>query len=344
MAQEYGKWKVIRALSEGGQAHTYLVAEDGASDEEIFVLNRLKNSNRIKRFKEEIRACAELSHPNILRVVDHNYESQKPYLVSEYLPGGSLSKVDITAYPLVERLRMFSEICCAVGHAHAHKPTIVHRDLKPDNIFLRADMKTPVVGDFGICFIDEDGERATIVDEAVGSRRFTAPELEDGRADEVGPASDVYSLGKMLYWMLAGKVFEREKHREARFDLTQNATEPSMHFVYDVLDKTILLDASKRLPKARALADAVDEVIKKILVNAHPLDLGAPQQCLYCGVGMYKKRVETDISNPIPGSNMLDNSGFRFINNQRWLILICDNCGNSQIFVRNFPTTDKWKT
>jgi len=89
MAKQYGKWKVIRALSEGGQAHTYLVSEDGAEDKDGFVLKRLKNPERINRFKEEIRACADLSHPNILRVVDHDYECQKPYLVSEYLRGGS---------------------------------------------------------------------------------------------------------------------------------------------------------------------------------------------------------------------------------------------------------------
>lgn len=144
--------------------------------------------------------------------------------------------------------------------------------------------------------------------------------------------------------MLAGKVFDREKHRDARFDLTQNAKDPSIHFVYDILDKTILLDASKRLPDATAVGDAVNEVVKKILMKAHPLDLDAPQQCLYCGVGMYKKRVETDLSKPIPARETLDASGFRFINNQRWLIPICDNCGNSQIFVRNFPANDKWKT
>jgi serine/threonine protein kinase len=133
-----------------------------------------------------------------------------------------------------------------------------------------------------------------LVDEAVGARRFTAPELEDGRADEIGPQSDVYSLGKMLYWMLAGKVFDRERHRDPRFDLTKNAADPSIHFVYDVLDKTILLDASRRLPDANTLADSVDEVTKKIVMNAHPLDLSAPQQCLYCSVGRYRKRVETN--------------------------------------------------
>jgi serine/threonine-protein kinase len=132
MAQQYGRWKVIRPLSEGGQAHTYLVSEDGTDNKEVFVLKRLKNLERIQRFKEEVRACAELSHPNILRVVDHDYECQKPYLVSEFLSGGSLSKIDITSYPLVDRLRMFREICRAVGHAHTHNPTIIHRDLKPE--------------------------------------------------------------------------------------------------------------------------------------------------------------------------------------------------------------------
>ena len=343
MAKQYGKWKVIRSLSEGGQAHTYLVSLDGSEDGEVFVLKRLKNLNRIERFKKEIRACFELSHRNILRIEDHDYENQKPYFVSEYLRGGSLGDVNITSYTLTERLETFSQICRAVGYAHQHSPTIVHRDLKPENIFLREDQKTPVVGDFGVCFIDEKGERFTLVEEAVVNRLFSAPELADGRADDVSPASDVYSLGKLLYWMLAGRIFDREKHRDPRFDLTRNAPAPSTHFVYDILDKTIVLEPSGRMPNAVAVADATDEVIKKVLMNAHPLDLSAPQQCLYCGVGSYKKRVDTDLSNPGQEKDVLNGSGFNFHANQRWLILICDNCGNAQIFVRTFPAIDKWK-
>jgi hypothetical protein len=143
--------------------------------------------------------------------------------------------------------------------------------------------------------------------------------------------------------MLAGKVFDRERHRDPRFDLTKNAADPAIHSVYDVLDKTILLDASRRLPDANTAADAVDEVTKKIIMNAHPLDLSAPQQCLYCGVGRYRKRVETN-SNDGNAMDALNSTGFGFRSVQNWLLLICDNCGNSQIFVRNFPTIDKWKT
>jgi len=343
VASEYGKWKVVRSLSQGNQGHTFLVSLDGSEDSEVFVLKRLIDPARIRRFEDEIRACLQLSHPNIVRVVDHDLTGNKPYLVSEYHPGGPLSAAQITTYPLIDRLRMFSTICRAVGCAHQHSPTIIHRDLKPANIFLRNDRMTPIVGDFGICFIADDGERVTLVDEAVGARRYTAPELEDGRIDEIHPMADVYSLGKILYWMLAGIIFDRERHREARFDLTKEARDPTTHFIYDILDQTILLEASKRLPDGNALADAVDQAILKILVNAHPLDLNAPQQCLYCGVGLYKKRVETNTNDGQAG-DALNSTGFGLRSTQRWLLLICDNCGNSQIFVRNFPTTDKWKT
>ena len=81
---------------------------------------------------------------------------------------------------------------------------------------------TCVSGYKGICFIADDGTRITLTDEAVGARRYTAPELEDGRAEDVTAAADVYSLGKVLYWLMAGRVFDREKHRDPRFDLTKD--------------------------------------------------------------------------------------------------------------------------
>jgi len=81
---------------------------------------------------------------------------------------------------------------------------------------------------------------------------YTAPELEDGRADDVTPAADVYSLGKILYWLMAGHVFDREKHRLERFDLTQDQKDPTMFWVYELLDKMIVENPSKRLPDAAA--------------------------------------------------------------------------------------------
>jgi len=342
--KKFGKWNVVRTLRPGGEADTYIVVEEGVKPEKKFVLKAFRR-NRSKRIRNEVRACRELSHPNILRVVEDDQEHSPPYLVSEYCNGQSLDKVDILGYPLIERLRMFLVVCRAVGYAHSHDPTITHRDLKPANIFLLADKRTPVVGDWGVCFIADDREdRDTRTNEVVMTRWYGCPELGHGRAEEVTPRCDVYSLGKVLYWMLAARVFDRESHREKPFDLIEVQNTSEYYFIYDLLDRMIRKEPSERLSNANEVADNVDELITKILMKAHPLDLAAPQQCLYCGVGMYKKRVETDLSNSDVAGNALRSSGFNFINSQRWLILICDNCGNSQIFVRTFPTTNKWKT
>lgn len=116
---------------------------------------------------------------------------------------------------------MFIVIANAVNHAHSQR--VVHRDLKPANIFLQTPTFRPLVGDFGLCYVQDDGddERQTDLEEAVGPRFFMAPELEDGRADVIAPSADVYSLGKLLYWMLTGRIFSREKLRDDRWNLTK---------------------------------------------------------------------------------------------------------------------------
>lgn len=116
-----------------------------------------------------------------------------------------------------------------------------------------------------------------------------------------------------------------------------------MHWINEILDRMIQENPAKRFTDAGAVSDAVDVIIKKILVNAHPLDLNAPQACLYCGTGFYKKFVDIN-QNDGAASDRLTNSGFRFIPVHHWLILVCDNCGNSQIFIRNFPGTSNWKS
>jgi serine/threonine protein kinase len=345
LAKQFGRWKVLGELGGGGQGQTFRVVEikDGIENKEVFVLKLLKHPAQIVRFENEIRACSKLSHPNVLKIIDHVLEGSNPYLVSEYCAGGSLNEINVSDYSVIDRLRLFRAISGGVAYAHRNKPQIVHRDLKPSNIFLRDDRKTPVVGDFGICFIDEDGSRITLTHEAVGARRYTAPELEDGRAEDISPAADVYSLGKLLYWLMAGSVFDREKHREPRFDLTKNESDPALHWVYELLDKMIQENPSERFHDAYILSEAVENVIKKILMNAHPLDLAAPQACLYCGAGFYKKFLQTD-HNDSASTERLNNSGFRFSPFQKWLILVCDNCGNSQVFIRNFPAKNNWKT
>jgi serine/threonine protein kinase len=323
MAQQYGKWVVVRQLGEGGQSHTFVVQEKGNEAAGEFVLKRLKNLKRIERFRSEIEAGLKLAHANLIRVVDSDIEYERPYFVTEFCTGGHLTKSAMSKMSIPDRLRLFQAICRGVGHAHAQKVT--HRDLKPENIFLRAD-GTPVVGDFGLCFL-EDGQRFTVVDEAVGPHQYIAPELEDGRAESVGPASDVYSLGKLLYWMLTGRVFAREKHRDPTFDVTKGNDTRSYHFVNELLDRMIVAQPDARFKDANAVADAVEDVLHRIESNAHVIDITVPQHCIYCGKGSYEV---TDFAKFF-GTSVLRPGGFQ-TQDDISPILVCNYCGNVQMF------------
>jgi serine/threonine protein kinase len=338
MAQIYGKrWKVQKSLNEGGQAHTFLVADMHQSTSPSYVLKRLKSLKRIDRFKREVDACLTLNHTNILKIEDKELESEPPYFVAEYCQGGALSQSTILQSGLLHKLSLFAAICEGVSHAHSQN--IIHRDLKPDNIFLRNDL-VPVVGDFGLCFVDEDGERVTMTNEQVGSRFYMAPELASGRTDEITPAADVYSLGKVLYWMLAGRIFDREIHRTAYYDLTKNQTAPDLFFVYELLDKTIIENPSKRLSNAGELLAVVNKTIRLIEKKAHVLNLNTPQECNYCGLGSYRVVANSTSLNDRSGSTDVHNFGFVLVGMPQWLVMVCDHCGNVQIFRPDYVKSD----
>jgi len=329
---QHGKWVVDRSLSEGAQGHVFLVHE-GDDRSTQFALKRLKNVGRQGRFSRELEVCMKLDHPNVLRVVDYDLDSGKPFIVTEYCSGGPLSNADLSKESLLDRLHLFQGICLGVGHAHISG--VVHRDIKPENIFLRSD-RTPVVGDFGICFVADTSERHTTLGEAVGPRNFIAPELEDGFVERPQPQSDVYSLGKLLYWILSDKrIFAREKHRAPEFDLTARFRVPfslPYYLVNDVLDTMIDADPSRRLAAGNLVYNAVEDLIQKILARAHPIDLNAPQQCLYCAAGFYHPVAQYQLGDGGGAPDNIRNFGFQVVGSPIWLILACENCGNVQIF------------
>jgi serine/threonine protein kinase len=323
------RWIRKESLSGGGQGDVFLVTDSAGEHAGLWVQKRLRNLERIERFKKEVRAGLELSHPNVIRVIDHDLEAKRPYLVTEFCSGGSLRDARLSDYSVVDRLRTFSEI--ALGVAHAHDKGIVHRDLKPDNIFLR-EGRTPVVGDFGLCFLADDGERVTLLDEAIGPRMFVAPELEDGLAEQVGPWSDTYSLGKLLYWLASGgRVFAREKHKEPKFDLRRETNDPAVFFIYELLDKMILREPGRRLRDASYIPREVDTAIRRILMGAHPIDLRVPQQCSYCGVGNYEVIDRgTKYQEFVPSGSPYDFGPLARGTN--YLFFACNHCGNLQMF------------
>lgn len=316
-------WQKIRSLGEGGQGRAFLVNSDRFPDE-YFVLKCLKNANRIMRFKVEVDACSRLDHPNILRVLEYSTDDPKgAYMVTEYCEGGTLAEANLTKWTALEKIDLFSLICEAV--ACAHENGITHRDLKPENIFLRKD-GSPVVGDFGICFFD-NGERFTVTEEAVGPRLFIAPELESGRADCVTPAADVYSLGKVLYWLWAGRVFARERHQDEEYDLTKIAPSAETFLLYELLNGMIAEEPTKRFQDAGKVLKELQLLRERIVTRAHPLNLSAPLHCNFCGVGRYVRVVDT-LRDLEDASKM----GLEKYSGQEWLVFVCNYCSNVQFF------------
>ena len=334
------RWEIIRSLGEGGQAHTFLVKDLHADTATAFVLKRLKNPERIERFRREMAAVSQLGHPNILHIIDHRLEVPPHFFVTEYCEGGSLDRAEPYWHSSPSlAIDLFLDVCSAVEHAHSHN--VIHRDVKPSNIFLRTARGPAVLGDFGICFLEAEAERLTLTEEAVGPRLFMAPELEDGRLDQVTPKCDIYSLGKLLYWLLSTcGVFSREKHRDATWDLKGRNADASLGWgniyfehVNRLLDLMIVQDPERRrgAENIRILAKRTKRLIEK---EYAPISPGLAAPCTFCGQGEYVERVSS--------SDQIFNFGWQQIGTADWRVLVCDACGHVQLFRVEFASRKDW--
>jgi serine/threonine protein kinase len=232
-----------------------------------------------------------LSHPNVLRVLWHGRTPKgKRFLISQYCTGGSLECGPNFDRP-IDGLRLFEQIVGAVAHAHTHEPAIYHLDIKPSNILLNG--RTPVVGDFGICFVEEDG--ASLTKEGPrGSIYYCAPELRDPviEGTPLLKAADVYSLGKVLYWLYTGKVFDGHEDDYVNDPTRRLARlfplQPQFAFVDELVAGAVRRRPTERFADASRLLQHVRRAADRIDAGGRVLDLRVPQRCLYCAEGHYK--------------------------------------------------------
>jgi serine/threonine protein kinase len=282
------EWQHVRDLTPGGQGYTYVVRRAKNAGSQLFVLKRLKNINRKAYFDREIRACMALQHPNVLKIIE-NGETPKglPYLISEYCEAGSLNTLKPFHDPLVG-LQFFAQIVEGVAQAHCHLEPIYHLDLKPENILLKGD--TPVVGDFGICFI-EDGEYNLTADGPRGPIYYCAPELR-GRKIASGvdlARADIYSLGKVFFWLFTGEVYDGHEDDYGGGRLFKMyPKEPHFVLIDELIVAMIMKDPASRIKTAADLLDRVADIIRRIIARANVLNLDVPQHCLYCAIGHYR--------------------------------------------------------
>jgi eukaryotic-like serine/threonine-protein kinase len=160
------------------------------------------DEDSIARFRHEAQAIAQMRHPNILNVFDFGEYQGTPYMIVEYVPGGSLAnRLSGPQLDQAAALKYLRGI--ASGLDHAHGLGIVHRDVKPANVLLERD-DTPVIADFGLAKLLQGSSLKSMTGVTTGTPAYMAPEQVTG--SHVGPAADRYSLATMAYEMLTGAI------------------------------------------------------------------------------------------------------------------------------------------
>ncbi|MBP3299979.1 MAG: Stk1 family PASTA domain-containing Ser/Thr kinase [Clostridia bacterium] len=200
-----GRYRIINTLGIGGMSvvfRAYDLQEDREVSLKVLRADRLGDQESRRRFYNESRAIALMSHPNIVNVYDVNFEGKVQYIVMEYVDGVTLKdrmdqKVQLSA---AEAIHYLKQILSALQHAHSRG--VVHHDIKPHNILLLQDASVKVT-DFGIASVP-NFEDNTPSDETVGSVHYISPEQAQG--DVTDEKSDLYSVGVMMYCMLTGRL------------------------------------------------------------------------------------------------------------------------------------------
>jgi non-specific serine/threonine protein kinase/serine/threonine-protein kinase len=205
-----GAYEIVEEIGHGGMGSVYRAvrADDQYRKQVAIKLVRggLGDAFRRHRFRAERQILADLDHPNIARLLDGGtLEDGQPYVVMEFIQGQPIDKFcESRNLPVSARLRLFRTVCSAVTYAHQH--LVIHRDIKPANILV-TESGDPKLLDFGIAKIMDSSDLAESGDATVTAMRPMTPEYaspEQVRGEPMTTASDVYSLGVVLYGLLTG--------------------------------------------------------------------------------------------------------------------------------------------
>lgn len=215
--RQFGAYQIIREIGRGGLGAVYLAARaDDEYRKEVaikLVRRGLDTEDILRRFRNERQILAQLDHPNIARLIDGGTTDEGlPYFVMEYVNGEPIGAYcDAHSLGTTERLNLFRKVCAAVTYAHQN--LVIHRDLKPSNILVASDGE-PKLLDFGIAKLlgqEEEALAQTMTAQRVMTPEYASPEQVKG--EKITTASDVYSLGVLLYELLTGRRPYRLKTR-----------------------------------------------------------------------------------------------------------------------------------
>ena len=289
----FGPWRVLRLLGQGGMGAVWLARrDDGLFNREVAL--KLVHASWYgpmlqQRFAQERRILGSLEHPHIAGLLDAGVSADgQPYLALEYVVGEPLDRFcDAHQATLAQRLQLMLQVLEAVQHAHQN--LVIHRDLKPANILVTAEGQVRLL-DFGIAkLLAEDGGEETEMTRHAGrplTPHYAAPEQRDGHV--VGTASDVYSLGVVLFELLSGQYLEPAgplAPRMSRQPLTPEAAAARSSTpaalaralagdLDTIVQKALKVDPGERYPTADALRQDLQRHLDGLPVLARPASAG----------------------------------------------------------------------
>ena len=299
--QILGPYKILSAIARGGMGAVYLAERADGQYQQRVALKVIKHGMDIdlmlRRFRAERQILASLEHPNIARLLDGGTSDNVPYFVMEYIAGAPINQfVTSRALAVAERLHLFLAVCDAV--AHAHRRGVIHRDIKPANILVTPE-GVPKLLDFGIAKAltpDVPGVTAPITGLRLLTPEYASPEQIEGRTATV--ASDVYSLGVVLYELLTGSSPYKPRSRDPLDVLEAVRTtipEPPSIGVPPIIRRqlkgdldTIVLVALRKEPERRY--QSVEDLAGDIRRHLHGLPITARPDSARYRTGKFLKR------------------------------------------------------
>ena len=277
--QKFGDYELLEEIARGGMGVVYRARQ--VSLNRIVVLKmilagNLASATDVERFYSEARAAGDLQHPNIVVIHEVGQHDGQHFFSMDYVDGPSLAdtRVDGT-WPPREAARLVRQIARAIHYAHTRG--IIHRDLKPRNVLLTPDGQ-PRVTDFGLAKRLHGTSGLTASGQILGTPSFMSPEQARGKVRGVGPRSDVYSLGAILYSLLTGRApfsgsnpIEVIKRVIERDPTPPRRLKPQLDKDLETITlKCLQKDPDERYSSARELAEDLGRFLKNEPIRARP--------------------------------------------------------------------------
>jgi serine/threonine protein kinase len=267
VAKVYGaRWQLSsgKPLGRGGQAEVFRVTDLRGEYSGEYALKRILNPARHERFQREVQAIESIRHPNVIKLIDHSAfaatpeEVEKQFLVMPIAEGGDLGearRIALYKDSIDNVIQVGKQLVSSLAAAHA--VDVIHRDVKPENILFTGIGNEIWLSDFGICLL-RNLPRLSDPGDILGARQFLAPELEDGNL-VVTPAADVYSFGKVLYYLISGGVIlPRERLSESPFNEIFKRGE--RHFLLYSLLQQMICPIGQRIKSMREVGERLDAI------------------------------------------------------------------------------------